>query len=489
MPDYSRPSPSKPLLAEDEAVLKTQSMLSEGEAMGMRRSRRHSLSAELGHNQAILVRPMRSSPQPSGMVMACTFNLVLSSVGISALTLPWTTATLGWAQWSLCLMVTLFVSVYNLYLIDTTCRALPPDAQWSTYGGVVAAALGPGGAYALEMLMLVYSSGLLITNLGVAGTELHTVFMWAGFDHLNSHWWLQQNTFVYLMTVLIVLPLSLLPDTSMRWAGALGTACMIFVTSVVIGSAPWRAPPVFISPCGSSYEVHPGAIELEPVAWVSSLTGLLVSVPMLLFAINAATAFVSVRSQLTEKVEAMQPPRRDVVRMIWGGQLLAVLNYVACSSAGYLTFCGDTPANVLNAYPTSNVSSVAARLALALQLALGSAGVYVPLARLSLWHLFHGLEVDTPPTGILRSAMTVLLLACVSKVAVAAGGAMVLPLGLTSSICTTAIMFVFPGLCYIQTQRASAGLGKLCAPLLFTLLGLIVGVLSLTTLLMGAVQG
>mmetsp|Transcript_91538 Transcript_91538/g.296123 ORF Transcript_91538/g.296123 Transcript_91538/m.296123 type:complete len:452 (+) Transcript_91538:47-1402(+) len=429
-----------------------------------------------------------SEEQPS--LSTCTFNLVLSSVGVGALTMPWTTATLGWLQLSALLLVVFFVSVYNLFLLDSACRAMPTGRAWSSYGGLVAATLGSPGAYALEAFTLLYSFGLSVTYFGVVGDQLSALALklvanWSSESNpALSPWLLRPDVLMTIAILCIVLPLSFLSDKWLRLTGVVGSACMLFTTLVIIGSAPWRAPPALFDACaGSSALGRPG---LAPVAWVSSLPALLDAVPMLTFCLNAATAFVTIRAQLQPPGQTGQPPRGLVASMIWGGQLLALVDYALASAAGYLTFCGAVPDNVLDAYPTSHLLALAARLALAVQLCLACAGVYVPLARASLWRLLRGIYVEGEPFGASCGTATALLLVVMLAAAVALGGLLALPLGLISAVCTTAIMFVFPGLCSARLQASPSGK---CGPVLFALSGLVVGSAATLTLLVQASEG
>eukprot|EP00439_Symbiodinium_sp_Y106_P074260 s645_g14.t1 len=70
---------------------------------------------------------------------------------------------------------------------------------------------------------------------------------------------------------------------------------------------------------------------------------------------------------------------------------------------------------------------------------------------------------------------TVILVASMVLVARALDGALALPLGLTSAVCTTAIMFVFPGMCASCVHKSIWGK---VLPVTFAVAGLLIGTAS-----------
>mmetsp|Transcript_93428 Transcript_93428/g.204492 ORF Transcript_93428/g.204492 Transcript_93428/m.204492 type:complete len:507 (-) Transcript_93428:94-1614(-) len=420
----------------------------------------------------------------------CTFNLVLSSVGVGALTLPYSIASIGWVQAGVLLIGCYFLSIYNLYLLDRVCRQLDDSSASATYAAVISSILGVKGAYLLEASMLLYSFGLTVSYFGVIGVELGTVF-----ESRLLGWDCPSNSFMVLAATFIVLPLSLLPEKILQYAGSIGTLCMAFTTFVVVVEAPWSfSGTKLFDACGLSDKVD------QPDMWVTGASSLLAAIPIFTFCMNAATAFVSIRHRMTPLSptsddletsltaaspqdstpgESLQPQWSKVGSMIWIGQTVALLDYVLAGAAGYFSFCSDVPDNVLDGYASSRRLAVAARLALALQLVLACAGVYIPLARAALASLTSGLE-SPPVRGGRRVVSSGVIVGLAVVVALALNGALQLPLGLTSSVCTTAMMFIFPGIAAATLAKTR---GAKVLPNLFSLLGLAIGIASTTSLL------
>eukprot|EP00434_Breviolum_minutum_P027152 symbB.v1.2.024015.t1/scaffold2154.1/size87782/2 len=414
--------------------------------------------SELLHHTSVVF-----TDEGGASVSTSTLNLVLSTIGVGALTLPYTTATIGYGQ-SLVLLLTFFlVSVYNLYLLDFICRS-PNCSGAKSYAAVVSAVLGQTGAYGLEAFMLLYSFGLSVSYMGVIGSEVNVLAQLMGGDEAIS-----QADLITLVAILVVLPLSLLPDALLRMSGAVGTVCMILTTAIVVCMVPWTSEVPYVRACADATTRGP----LSLVAWRSSPVALLAAVPMFSFCMNAATAFVSIRSEMGSSYQ--EPPRTSIVALIWLAQSFALLDYLVSGAAGYVSFCQGAPDNVLDGFPLTHWPSLLARFAIALQLTCACSGVYIPLARAALTHLIIGLTSGAPQ-GLGRVISTASLVSLMVLVARLLDGALALPLGLTSAVCTTAIMFVFPGLCAYCLNG-----GK--TPLAFAACGLVIGTASTVTLL------
>eukprot|EP00438_Fugacium_kawagutii_P005069 Skav200540 [mRNA] locus=scaffold676:231620:240684:- [translate_table: standard] len=215
---------------------------------------------------------------------------------------------------------------------------------------------------------------------------------------------------------------------SVSYMGVIGTEVAVlarlslaqhFGQVIVVCMVPWASEAPFVDACG---DATGGGLSL--VTWHSSPVALLAAVPM-----------------------SKDPPRSSVLALIWLAQSFALLDrwadYLVSGAAGYVSFCQQAPDNVLDGFPLTHWPSLLARMAIALQLTCACSGVYIPLARAALTHLTIGLDSGAPQ-GALRCLFTVALVSSMVLVARLLDGALALPLGLTSAVCTTAIMRLGP---------------------------------------------
>lgn len=405
-------------------------------------------------------------------VLSCVLNLVLCQLGLGGLTLPSTFAAVGWLQASMLIVVFFFVSLHGMFLLDKTCRALPPGTVVNTasMASVVSVVFGHAGAFALEVIMLLFSFGALTSYLGVIGVELFAALNWL--CPAGAAAWLSSTLLMAIATMGVIMPLSLLPDEMVRgMAGAAGTVCMLFVMSVVIASAPWvdAWPP--INAC-SGVDSGPS---LAPVSWISGFQGLLKVAPLFIFSFNGSTAFLPIRAQLwlPQSDPAKGVGRRKVSAFMWIGQAVVLLNYELTAFAGYMTFCARTPTMVLDGYSSLGLAALIARMALALQLIASCVGCWVPLCRAALWSLLCG--TGTEVAGMSRAGLTQVALLCPLLLSVVLNGSLDLPLGLTSSICLTTFMFIIPGLLAWRTKALGTSMLATAWPFLFAIFGIGVG--------------
>lgn len=130
-----------------------------------------------------------------------------------------------------------------------------------------------------------------------------------------------------------------------------------------------------------------------------------------------------------------------------------------------------------------------ARVFLSVELAVAAARIYVPLGCAAFWHLMYGPYLSIAPGGFLRAFATLGVITIGAISSIALGGALALPLAVTSALCVTVQMFVLPGLCISKLSAASAvaGGGNLIpggsmTGLVFAVVGAAFGALSLAAL-------
>eukprot|EP00927_Polykrikos_kofoidii_P069164 TRINITY_DN6454_c0_g1_i3.p1 TRINITY_DN6454_c0_g1~~TRINITY_DN6454_c0_g1_i3.p1 ORF type:complete len:447 (-),score=50.51 TRINITY_DN6454_c0_g1_i3:230-1570(-) len=429
------------------------------------------------------------------------FNLVLATVGVGAYMLPYNFAQVGLLQSLVLLSVFFFASIYSLTIVDVTCqnvaagRRVTPNTTFvavgrrvTTFASLVATVLGRQGAYAYEVFMLLYSFGLCVSYVGVIGTEVAN----AASRLFDAN--LPNDYAVMISAVCFVLPLASLPESILQHAGAAGAICMAIGSAFVVYNAPWSSTaPWFFETCASDDR------DTRPVLWVFSIHAFLNTVPIFAFCNNSAVAFVSIRAGLVPPSQVRTVLMSDaggedlqiqqsIRRLIWFALSIVLVYYVVTGTAGYLTFCGSAIENVLNAYPAGDLFGLMARMCLALQLALACASLYLPLARTALTHLVAGIDVEIAK-GCAARLHDAMLLTAVIAVATILDGALDLPLSLTSSVCVTAIMFVFPGLCANAVVLPGEGTLARIAPLAFAVIGVAIGFSSTFSLLSIAAEG
>jgi amino acid permease len=402
-------------------------------------------------------------------------NLVIATAGgIGMVTLPGTFSTVGYLEGILLLVISSLCACVSLVLLNLACGVRKESS--SSYGELVASSLGPAGSYVLEALTLAYCFGQVICYLGAIGGQLKSLsslILTSMNLSLSAHWSIGS-------AALLMFPLSLLPEKSaMRFAGAVGTFCMIFiVATVVLGD-------------GISAVRRGGACSLAASdhnvpakhAFSHSISAMLKSAPIFLFSMNASVIYVPVRKE--HQAGSLSGGRSTAESYIVIGCSLfaSAFFYLLCAVTAYYAYCSEIPENVVDVWPLSWIPGILARAALSLELLVAGAGIYIPLGRASLWHLIRGPEASSPASTTTRAfaSFAIVLLGVFGSILLS--GALTLPLAMTSALCVTAQMFVLPGLILYKTSvKCGGGRGCSTTALGFALVGIVFGILSLAAL-------
>mmetsp|Transcript_13410 Transcript_13410/g.28338 ORF Transcript_13410/g.28338 Transcript_13410/m.28338 type:complete len:495 (+) Transcript_13410:61-1545(+) len=466
---------------------------------------RHALTSECIRSRSVLLRT-RHGAAWGASTSACTrvaiLNLVVATAGgIGMVTLPGSFAQVGWLEAVLLLVFSTCAAAASLWLLDWACAALDgrsdevEEEATASYAALVAHTLGPWGSTTLEALTLTYCVGQVVSYLGAIGAQTTSLLSLAGLHHLA-------NAQVLPAAAALMGTMALLPEAgAMRFAGALGTACMLYIVLAVVFGDGVRA-----IERGGICSLAAASADDGAMAFSPSLPTMLRNAPIFLFAMNASVTFVPIRHQQRKGLaDCMLPPssataamkekkKGEESRKVIALALLASAGfYLACAGVAYWAYCAQVPENVVDAWPLTWVPGVMARGFLALELLAAGAGIYVPLGRASAWHLVRGVGERVAAGGVARAAVTAAIVAAGCGGSLALGGALALPLAVTSALCVSAQMFVLPGLSAAALLRAGRRRGKgkkgrVAAAVAFACFGAALGLLSLAALF-GLIQG
>ena len=223
--------------------------------------------------------------------------------GVGMITLPGSFAQIGYGYGILFLLLSCLCAASSLVLLDWCCKAVVKiavkstttssstnDSMTSSYAGLVAFTLGSFGSQTLEWLTLVFCIGMVIGNLGAISNQLVVVLSLVDIT-------ITQTTATLIEACVIMFPLSLVPEeSSMRFAGIIGSACMVYVIGTIFygdGVPALRSGTVCaLSKDNTDTE---DTVAATTTAFTSSLVLLLQNAPLFLFALNGSTAYIPVR--------------------------------------------------------------------------------------------------------------------------------------------------------------------------------------------------
>ena len=399
-------------------------------------------------------------------------------------TLPGSFAAVGWLAGTALLLVAGAAAAASLWLLDWACGAVTDKGRenggrhggttaavievadaTASYAGLVAHVLGRPGSLALEALTLAYCLGQIVAYLGAIGGQvvaLRTLVVDVDDEEDGSSSGIHGDI-IGIVALGVILPLSLLPaGSSMRFAGVLGTICMVWIATTIVlgdgGGALRRGGLCSLAaPAGVGGD---GDDPIEPEALAAGLVVLLQNAPIFLFSMNTSVTYVPVRYQhqtcLGHLVSALAEspplsttfdPSRESRMVIARSVIVAMCFYWVCCGVTYAAYCGGVPENVVDVWPAAWIPGSLARVFLVVELVVAAAGIYVPIGRAALWHLVYGPHHDPDEDRRTRVLWTLVLVGGGALGSFLLGGALALPLAVTSALCVTAQVFVLPGLC------------------------------------------
>ena len=326
--------------------------------------------AELGVGSADTT--LRDGPpgaSPRSSLVGALSNVLLAVLGAGQLTLPWVMSRLGLAFGLALLFVFALVAAYSSELL----RALTLVTGAGTYGEVLARVIGPRWERACDAVVVLYAWGTAVGYLLIVKEQLHRVAAFFDGGDGPLPWEENKSALLVVVAALVVFPLSVLRDLSaLKYTSALGAVAAAYIVTIVSFYAPWDRPGsgddasrhavVFgIRACAATSSNGAASLAL----WPASATSALTAVPMLSFALNSGWAFVPIVSQL----ENPTPARGRA--LIYLAHAVFLIMYVIISITGYLSYCGDVEDNVMDSLPTDAAPALAARIALIAQLLCG----------------------------------------------------------------------------------------------------------------------
>ncbi|QDZ25988.1 hypothetical protein HOP50_20g85390 [Chloropicon primus] len=390
-------------------------------------------------------------------------NLVIATAGgVGMVTLPGTFSVVGYLEGFFLLVISGVCAAVSLIFLNMACRIKNENEGYASYGGLVAHTLGSLGSYTLEGLTLLYCFGQVLAYVSAVGGQLTFLSGWLGVPR-NQSAAASTGCAAALMFFLSLLP----EESGMRFAGALGTFCvMVIVGTVVLGDG---VSALHQGPCSlASSPAVPRAFNL-------TASTMLKSFPIFLFSMNASVIYVPVRKE--HRAGGAGP--RQSRTLIGCSLVLSGLLYLACSATSYYAYCSEIPENVVDVWPIEWIPGAIARSALSMELLVAGGGIYVPLARASLQHLIRGPQANAPASPLARACMSFAFVSLGAAGSLLLRGALTLPLAVTSALCVTAQMLVLPGLILRKAHRKPwcRALGTA-----FALAGFMLGALSLLAL-------
>lgn len=354
-------------------------------------------------------------------------NLVMSILGPGQLTLPYCLHQLGLISGVVLIAVFALMSVHSMAALSSCSKQVAA----TSYKETIECILGGRAKVVLDVIILLYIWGGNVAYFVIVKTQLGILAKAVNLD-------VPATVLLAIVVAGFVFPLTLV--RTIKFTSILGVCASMWIIVVVAICAPWVNGG--IDACSAAAPQDP-PLAVEP--WPASFLNIASAVPLVAFAFNGNWAYLSVYSNL----ESQSPAHTSMLILGTIGTLCC--GYAAISLCGYLSYCGDTSSNILDSLEHQQgwrgTLVTVARAALVLQLCLQmpirfnvASSIAMPPPHNISWREHAGLTAALLVTSAGLAELPV-------KMHVA--------LGITSAVCASSMLFVFPALCEMRLMAGS----------------------------------
>ena len=355
----------------------------------------------------------------------------MANMGAGQLTLAYAMKEMGLAVGVVSLALFCVLNVYALAVLAVHTKR----ERSTSYPDLIQKVLGKKARFLVECALLLNTWGTGLVYLIVLKEQLHILLhRWSG-----GAWKVNSAVYMVIVTAACIFPLSLLKKFDrLKFSSTLGCIAAMWITLVVVVTAPWTEGELDTCALASSEVTH---VELAP----ESVIGYFRAMSLLPFALDMSWGFPSFLPNMRNRT-----PLR-VTGLILGSNSIVLMNYTTIAVMGYLSYCGTITPNVIDSLQNvegwRQVLVQVARVALVLQLSFsqpigfsvtrGVINAHLPSLVPHMW--FHVLVTAV----IVGSAVGV----AATNLGIDVG------IGITSSVSASFTIYMFPASLEIANKR------------------------------------
>ncbi|KAK9964327.1 hypothetical protein ABG768_005515 [Culter alburnus] len=406
--------------------------------------------------------------------MSSAFNLMNAIMGSGILGLSYAMANTGIIGFSILLLVVSSLAVYSIHLLLLLCD----KTGINSYEALGEKAFNRPGKILVACTILIQNIGAMSSYLFILKSEMPAAITGFMNTETSGKWFENGVTLLILVTVIIVLPLALLPKIGfLGYTSSIAFLFMLFFTVVVVVKK-WSIPCPL--PLNSTVSLSLNTSECTPQLFVISSKSAY-AVPTMAFSFLCHTAVLPIYCELH------RPTKRRMQNVTNVSISLSFVVYLISALFGYLTFYKHVESELLLGYDTylpRDVLVMSVRLAILLAVLLTVPLIHFP-ARKALLMLCRR-EREFSWLSHTLSCFFILTLVLVFAIFVPDIRNVFGVVGSTTSTC---LLFVYPGMFYLRISSEPIRSLNSAGAVFLLVIGLVVGTLSLCVIIVSWVQG
>ncbi|XP_072424467.1 probable sodium-coupled neutral amino acid transporter 6 isoform X2 [Chiloscyllium punctatum] len=397
------------------------------------------------------------------------FNIMHAIMGSGILGLAYAMSSTGIIGFSLLLLFVAVTAAYSVHLLLVLCE----QTALTTYEDLGFCAFKTTGKVMVAGAILIQNIGAMSSYLFVIKSELPAAI--AGFLH-NSYngtpWYLNGQILLLITVIFVVLPLALLPKIEfLGYTSGLSILFMVYFTIVVVVKK-WFVPcPLFN---GTVNYFQNFSSECKPkLLQISSKSAY--AIPTMAFSFLCHTSVLPIYCELK------RPSKSRMQKAVNIGMILSFSIYMLSALFGYLTFYANVNSQLLHSYsqylPRDPVI-MSVRICILFSVLLTVPLIHFP-ARKSLMLLFCS---RCPFSWLCHILVTLVIQTVIVLLAIYVPNIQNI-FGVVGSTTSTALLFIYPGLFYLQISRESLKSSRKLKALGLIILGILIGSVSLLVII------
>ncbi|XP_026134059.1 probable sodium-coupled neutral amino acid transporter 6 isoform X2 [Carassius auratus] len=385
------------------------------------------------------------------------FNLMNAIMGSGILGLSYAMANTGIIGFSILLLVVSSLAAYSVHLLLLLCD----KTGVNSYEALGERAFNRPGKILVACTILIQNIGAMSTYLFILKSEMPAAVTGFMSTETSGKWFENGVALLILVTVIVVLPLALLPKIGfLGYTSSLAFFFMLFFTVVVVVKK-WSIPcPLPVN----------ATVNLSAYA-----------VPTMAFSFLCHTAVLPIYCELH------RPTKQRMQNVANVSISLSFVVYLISALFGYLTFYTNVESELLKGYDTylpRDVVVISVRLAILLAVLLTVPLIHFP-ARKAVLMLCRG---DREFSWLSHVLSCFFILTFVLLLAIFVPDIRNV-FGVVGSTTSTCLLFVYPGMFYLRISAEPVKSLSSAGAVLLMVIGLFVGVLSLCVIIVSWVQG
>ncbi|KAM7158124.1 solute carrier family 38 member 6 isoform 1-T1 [Molossus nigricans] len=427
--------------------------------------------AEAEELSPLLSNELHRQGSPGVSYSFSVFNLMHAIMGSGILGLAYVMAHTGILGFSFLLLIVALLASFSIHLLLSMCI----QTAVTSYEDLGLFAFGLSGKVVVAGTIIIQNIGAMSSYLLIIKTELPTAISeFLSGDHSGS-WYLNGQTLLIIICVVIVFPLALLPKIGfLGYTSSLSFFFMVFFALVIVIKK-WSIPcPLTLNCIEHYFQISNATDDCKPKLFHFSKESAY-AIPTMAFSFLCHTSVLPIYCEL------QRSSRKRMQNVSNIAIVFSFLIYFISALFGYLTFYDKVTSDILQDYSKYLPHDVVVRtvkLCILFAVLLTVPLIHFPARKALMMMFFSNFPFSWIHHFLITLAVNIIIVLF----------AIYVPdikhvFGVVGSSTSTCLIFVFPGLFYLKLSREDFLSWKKLGAFILLIFGILVGNFSLALII------